>query len=71
MNVNKTIWLGVILVLLGIALILIPTLGRFIELGKIPNWLIYVYKINGFYFVTSPILILFTALIGVLFLLLY
>lgn len=68
MNFDSTmIWLGIILILLGITLILVPILGRFIQLEKIPDWLIYVYNGDGFYFVTSPILILATLLAIILF----
>ncbi|KXB02025.1 hypothetical protein AKJ44_01620 [candidate division MSBL1 archaeon SCGC-AAA261F17] len=67
MNSDTMIWLGVILILLGVTLILIPTLGKFIQLEKIPDWLIYVYESDGFYFVTSPILLLITILTVIMF----
>lgn len=51
-------WTGVVLITIGVVLILLPILGRFIDLAHIPWWLIYVYKGDGFYFVTSPLLIL-------------
>jgi len=50
-------WVGVILIIIGAALILLPILGRYVDLAHTPWWLIYVYKSDGFYFVTSPLLI--------------
>ncbi len=55
------ILLGISLILIGIAFVLIPIIGRFfteVDLEKIPWFLLYVYRRNGFVFVTSPILIL-------------
>ncbi|MEM4310859.1 MAG: hypothetical protein QXX95_00510 [Nitrososphaerales archaeon] len=52
--------LGLFFIILGIALILMPFLMKIINLQnleKIPSFIIYIYKSNGFYFVTSPILI--------------
>jgi len=51
-------WLGVFLVLLGLALLAAPILLRHVDAERIPRWLIYVYRSDGFYFVTSPILLL-------------
>ena len=51
-------WLGIALILLGIAIVLIPIVGKYVDLSRVPPWLIYVYRSNGFYFVTSPLLIL-------------
>jgi len=50
-------WAGVVLIVIGVALILLPILGRYVDLAHIPWWLIYVYKSDGFYFATSPLLI--------------
>jgi len=58
-------WLGVALILIGVALVLLPILGKYIDLSQVPSWLIYTYHSNGFYFVTSPLLLVLslTALI--------
>jgi len=50
-------WAGVVLIIIGAALVLLPILGRYVDLTNIPWWLIYVYKSDGFYFATSPLLI--------------
>jgi len=50
-------WAGVVLIVIGAMLILLPILGRYVDLTHIPWWLIYVYKSDGFYFATSPLLI--------------
>jgi len=49
--------IGVVLIIIGLTLVLLPILGRYVDLAHIPWWLIYVYKSDGFYFVTSPLLI--------------
>ena len=49
-------WLGIGFILIGVALVLVPILGRVIDLRAIPSWLIY-YRSDGFIFVTSPFLI--------------
>ncbi len=54
---HQLTWLGIALILIGTALVLIPILGRYIDLSQVPSWLIYIYHSNGFYFVTSPLLI--------------
>lgn len=50
-------WLGIALILIGVALVLLPVLGRYMNLSQVPSWLVYVYHSDGFYFVTSPLLI--------------
>lgn len=50
-------WAGIVLIVIGIALVLLPILGKYIDFARVPWWLIYVYKSDGFYFVTSPLLI--------------
>ena len=62
-------WLGLFLILLGVALVVIPVLERYVDLSKIPGWLVYTYKSNGFYLVTSPILILLSIISLLVFLL--
>jgi hypothetical protein len=58
--------IGIIFILLGIAFLLIPLLVKYLLkpeiLEKIPPIIIYIYKSNGFYFVTSPILIIISLL---------
>lgn len=52
---------GVVLILMGLALVLLPLLARFASLEaleKIPPIILYVYRGENFYFVTSPLLIL-------------
>ena len=48
---------GVILIIIGVVIVLLPILGRYADLSRIPWWLIYVYRSDGFYFITSPFLI--------------
>jgi hypothetical protein len=51
---------GIVLLLLGVAFIMLPLLARsgaFSNL-KIPWILLYTYNKNGFFFATSPILII-------------
>lgn len=49
--------LGIALILIGTAFVLLPIIGKYIDLSQVPHWLIYVYHSDGFYFVTSPLLI--------------
>ena len=54
---------GIILILLGVLLFIVPVLlERMPSLEKIPWILLYVYRSNGFTFVTSPILIIISIL---------
>lgn len=55
-------WLGITLILVGVALVLLPILGKYIDLSQVPSWLIYVYRSDGFYFVTSPLLLALSAI---------
>lgn len=54
--------IGIILILLGAIFVLFPVIEQHVGLEEIPSWLIYVYQGNGFYFATSPILIVISAL---------
>ena len=45
------------MILIGVAFVLLPIIGKYIDLSQVPPWLIYVYHSDGFYFVTSPLLI--------------
>ncbi|MCP8312394.1 MAG: hypothetical protein L6M37_05535 [Candidatus Methylarchaceae archaeon HK02M1] len=59
---------GILLILLGIILVLLPIVIRHLpSIEKLPPILIYVYRSENFYFVTSPLLIL----ISLIFLILY
>jgi hypothetical protein len=59
--------IGTVFVLLGIAFFLIPLLARSGTLSgvKIPWIILYVYHSDGFYFATSPILIIIS-IVGIL-----
>jgi hypothetical protein len=64
---HQLTWLGVAFILIGVALIILPVIGKYLDLSRIPPWLIYIYRGNGFYFVTSPLLLV----LSIVFLLLY
>ncbi|MCS7115877.1 MAG: hypothetical protein RMJ31_00055 [Nitrososphaerota archaeon] len=53
---------GIILILIGIVLFLIPFVIRAIPsleiLQRIPPIILYIYRSDGFFFATSPILII-------------
>lgn len=55
---HQLTWLGVALILIGVALVLFPILGKYIDFSQVPSWLINIYHNNGFYFVTSPLLLM-------------
>jgi hypothetical protein len=52
--------IGLVFVLIGIAFFLIPLIARSASLSslKIPWIILYVYHSDGFYFATSPLLII-------------
>jgi len=51
--------MGLILILSGIILVMLPFIARHLpNLEKLPWILIWVYRKNGFYFVTSPLIII-------------
>lgn len=55
--------MGWILILLGIIFVALPYLARVIpNVEKIPWWILWVYRSNGFTFATSPILIFISVL---------
>jgi len=56
-EIHPLTWLSVALILIGVAFVLLPIVGRYVDLSSIPSWLIYVYRSDGFYFVTLPLLI--------------
>lgn len=56
-EIHPLTWLGAALILVGIAFVLLPIVGKYVDFSSIPSWLIYVHRSDGFYFVTSPLLI--------------
>ncbi|UCH57150.1 MAG: hypothetical protein JSV18_07410 [Candidatus Bathyarchaeota archaeon] len=51
--------LGLILIVSGLILVLLPFIARSLpDLDKLPWILVWVYRRDGFYFVTSPLLII-------------
>jgi hypothetical protein len=62
-------WLGITLILIGTAIVLLPIIGRYFDLSQVPSWLIYVYHSDGFYFATSPLLLLLSLVSFIVFLL--
>jgi hypothetical protein len=55
--------LGLILILSGLLLVLLPFLAKFIpSIDNVPWILIWVYERDGFYFATSPLLIILSVL---------
>jgi hypothetical protein len=54
---------GLILILLGLLFVLIPILAHYLpSIEKVPWYIIWIYKRDGFYFATSPLLIVFSIL---------
>jgi len=52
---------GVTLIFMGVALLVVPLIVKIIptvDLEKIPWLLLYVYRSDGFVFITSPLLII-------------
>jgi hypothetical protein len=59
---------GLILIALGVLLIAIPLLARLVpSLERLPPILLWVYKSDGFYFATSPMLIIISVISIVLY----
>jgi len=53
--------IGIVLIIFGIILVVLPFVARHIpSLEKLPWIIIWVYKSNGFLFATSPLLIIIT-----------
>ena len=51
--------MGIILIALGIILMALPLLGRYMpDLERLPWIIVWVYRWDGFYFATSPLLII-------------
>ncbi|MCP8317625.1 MAG: hypothetical protein H3Z51_12325 [archaeon] len=62
---------GILLILIGLALVLLPLIANYLpsieKLEKLPPILIYVYRSENFYFVTSPLLILISLILLILY----
>jgi hypothetical protein len=55
--------LGWILIVLGVLFVALPYLVRvFPSIDRVPWWILWVYKRDGFYFATSPLLIILSLL---------
>lgn len=51
--------LGLLLIVSGLILVLLPVLTRHLpSLDRLPWIIVWVYRKNGFYFATSPLLII-------------
>jgi len=60
MDFKPVTLLGIFFVLIGIALVLIPLIAKYlpgVDFSKIPWFFLYVYRSDGFFFATSPLLI--------------
>ena len=50
--------MGWILILLGIIFVVLPYIAQVVpNIDRIPWWILWVYRSDGFYFATSPLLI--------------
>ncbi|NWG09843.1 MAG: hypothetical protein HXX80_06040 [Nitrososphaerales archaeon] len=65
-------YLGILLIMIGLVLVLLPIIANYLpsieRLEKLPPIIIYVYRSGNFYFVTSPILILVSLILLILYL---
>ena len=53
--------LGLLLIVSGLVLVLLPFIARHLpSLDRLPWIIVWVYRRDGFYFVTSPLLIIIT-----------
>lgn len=54
---------GLLLIACGLILVLIPVIARHLpSLDKLPWIVLWVYRKNGFYFATSPLLIIISVI---------
>jgi len=62
---------GILLIIIGLALVLLPLIANYLpsieKLEKLPPILIYVYRSENFYFITSPLLILISLILLILY----
>ena len=62
-NYQPSTILGLLLIVFGLLLVLLPFLARYLpSLDQVPWFLIWVYRRDGFYFATSPLLLLLSLL---------
>ena len=55
--------MGMLLILLGLIFVFLPYLVKMVPtLEGLPWWILYIYRSDGFYFATSPILIIISVL---------
>ena len=55
--------MGWILIILGVIFVALPYISRIIpNIERIPWWILWVYRSNGFTFATSPLLIFISIL---------
>jgi len=55
--------MGWILILLGVLLVALPYLARLVpSIERLPWYIVYVYRSDGFMFATSPLLILLSVI---------
>jgi hypothetical protein len=55
--------IGIMLIALGLIFVLLPYLVKIVpSLEGLPWWILWVYKRDGFYFATSPLLIMLSLL---------
>jgi hypothetical protein len=60
-------FMGWILILLGVIFVTMPHITRFApEIDRIPWWVIWVYRKDGLFFATSPLLI-FISILSIVF----
>ncbi|MCX6654599.1 MAG: hypothetical protein NTY03_05700 [Candidatus Bathyarchaeota archaeon] len=59
---NPLTLLGVLLILLGVIFVALPYISRVVDVEKIHWIILYVYRRDGFTFVTSPILLFLSTL---------
>jgi hypothetical protein len=58
--------MGLLLVLVGVLLIVVPLLIRHLpDLERLPWFILYIYRADGFFFATSPILLVVLVLLWV------
>lgn len=61
---------GILFIIIGLVLILLPVIANYLpsieKLENLPPILIYIYRGDNFYFVTSPLLILISLVLLIL-----
>ena len=62
MEISPYTVIGFLLILLGVLFVALPYLRGVVDFDKIPWYLIWVYRSDGFTFATSPILIIISLL---------